>query len=376
MKTALQNFCLCGLAFAALNASAAATNSPATDPLARPANDPGAPLNMESYSPDTLPGNGLSQHPFLYAGQYDFRKPVQTIFIVRDGKIVWTYDDPGAPLNLESYSPATLPGNGLSQHPFLYAGQYDFRKPVQTIFIVRDGKIVWTYEIPTYASDAAKTLQEISDATLLSNGNVVFAHKTGAGVVTQDKKLIWNYDAPPGCEVHVCKPVGLDRVMIVQNGRPAKLMIINIVTGKTEKEFELPTDPKGAVHTQFRRAHMTLAGTFLVAHHDQDKVVEYDAERKRNLVGRRADSVGRRAAPQRKHLDQQPRRLCARGQSQGRDGLGVHAKGRARHRAVDIAGGEPARKRQHAHQQLVSRRRRGREGREGDREMAEHRAIA
>jgi hypothetical protein len=146
--------------------------------------------------------------------------------------------------------------------------------------IVRDGKITWSYEIPTQATNAAKTLQELSDATLLSNGNVVFARKTGAGVVTSDKKLIWNYDAPNACEVHVCQPIGLDRVMIVQNGRPAKLMIINIVTGNIEKEFELPTDPKGPVHTQFRRAQMTKAGTFLVAHHDQDKVVEYDADGK------------------------------------------------------------------------------------------------
>ena len=190
--------------------------------------------------------------------------------------------DPGAPLNMESYSPATLPDSSLSRHPFLYAGQYDFRNPVQKIFIVRDGKITWTYEMPTNASDAAKTLQEFSDATLLTNGNVTFARKTGAGVVTSDKKLIWNYDAPDGCEVHICKPVGLDRVMIVQNGHPAKLMIINIVTGKTEKEFELPvsSDPKSPVHTQFRRAHLTLAGTFLVAHHDQDKVVEYDTNGK------------------------------------------------------------------------------------------------
>lgn len=213
---------LCGLALAAWAASAA--TPPATDPLARPVNDPGAPLNMESYSP------------------------------------------------------AALPGNDLSRHPFLYAGQYDFRNPVQKIFIVRDGKITWTYEIPTYGSDAARTLQEFSDATLLSNGNVVFARKTGAGEVTPDKKLIWNYDAPKGFEVHVCKPIGLDRVMIVQNGLPAKLMVINIVTGKTEQEFELPTngDPK-MVHTQFRRAQKTKAGTFLVAHHDQGKVVEYDA---------------------------------------------------------------------------------------------------
>jgi hypothetical protein len=181
----------------------------------------------------------------------------------------------------DSYSPAVLPGKGLNQHPFFYTGQYNFPKPVQTMFIVRDGKVVWTYDIPTNASDEAKTLQEFSDATLLSNGNVVFARKTGAGEVTPDKKLIWNYDAPKGFEVHIVQPIGLDRVMMVQNGIPATLRIINIVTGKTEKEFELPTngDPK-TVHTQFRRAQMTKAGTFLVAHHDQDKVVEYDANGK------------------------------------------------------------------------------------------------
>ncbi len=186
--------------------------------------------------------------------------------------------DPGAPLNLETYSPVMLPGRGLDQHPFFYTGQYDFRQELQRMVIVRGGRIVWSYEIPAHAADADKTLQELSDATLLSNGDVVFARKTGAGRVNADKKLLWNYDAPKGCEVHVCQPVGRDRVMIIQNGLPARLMIINTVTGKTEKAFELPTngDPK-TVHTQFRRAHLTPAGTYLVAHHDQDKVVEYDA---------------------------------------------------------------------------------------------------
>ena len=181
----------------------------------------------------------------------------------------------------DRYSPDVLPGKGLLQHPFFYTGQYNFPKPVQTMFIVREGKVVWSYDIPTYASDAAKTLQELSDATLLSNGNVVFARKTGAGEITPDKKLIWNYDAPKGFEVHTIQPIGLDKVMLVQNGIPAKLMIINTVTGKTEKEFELPTnnDPK-TVHTQFRRVQMTKAGTFLAAHHDQNKVVEYDANGK------------------------------------------------------------------------------------------------
>src|SRR5882724_6997022 len=108
---------------------------------------------------------------------------------------------PGAPRNLVSYAPALLPGRGLEQHPFFYAGQWDFRHPMQRMVIVREGKIVWSHEVPT--KDAAGVLQELSDATLLSNGNVVFARKTGAGEITADKRVVWNYDAPKGCEVHV-----------------------------------------------------------------------------------------------------------------------------------------------------------------------------
>lgn len=41
-------------------------------------------------SPTTLPGRGLAEHDFMYAGESHDRR----IFIVRQGKIVWSYDDP------------------------------------------------------------------------------------------------------------------------------------------------------------------------------------------------------------------------------------------------------------------------------------------
>ena len=48
--------------------------------------------NHPPYSPDVLSGQGIAQHPFLYPGQYDTRKPTeQTMFIVRRGKIVLHY---------------------------------------------------------------------------------------------------------------------------------------------------------------------------------------------------------------------------------------------------------------------------------------------
>ncbi len=183
-----------------------------------------------------------------------------------------------APVVARPNAPEVLPGKGLAQHPFLYAGEWDFRRPLQTLFIIRDGKVAWTYDIKL-KTDSGE-IQEYSDATMLSNGDIVFARKTGADKVTPEKKIMWSYDAPKGFEVHVCQPLGLDRVMIVQNGNPASMMIFNTVTNTKLKEFNLPTgNPKGT-HGQFRRARLTAAGTLLAAHMDMGKVCEYDGDGK------------------------------------------------------------------------------------------------
>jgi hypothetical protein len=182
--------------------------------------------------------------------------------------------------NIVAYAPAVLPGNGLTQHPFLYTGEWDHRgNRDQTIFVVRDGRVAWTYSIPiNYTNGTNVTLQELGDATMLSNGNIVFCRKVGASEITPDKKVIWNLEAPPGTEIHSIQPIGLDRVLVTQNGNPARLMLINIVTGKTEKELTLPVrHPEKGPHLQFRRVRQTKAGTFLAAHLADNKVVEYDA---------------------------------------------------------------------------------------------------
>ena len=114
------------------------------------------------------------------------------------------------------------------------------------------------------------------DATLLSNGNILFSRKTGAGIVTPDKQLVWNYDAPAGTELHVAQPLGLDRALIVLNGNPAKLQIIDTAANRIVKELVLPTGNPAAPHYQFRRVRQTKAGTFLAAHMDWNKVAEYD----------------------------------------------------------------------------------------------------
>jgi hypothetical protein len=166
-----------------------------------------------------------------------------------------------------SLSPAQLPGKGLGQHDFLYAGESRDRK----IFIVRQGKIVWSYDDP-----AGKG--EISDAVMLSNGNILFAHQYGVTEMTADRQVVWNYDAPAEHEVHTAVPIGRDRVLFIQNGDPAVLRVVNIVTGATEKEMNLAVKHPVSVHGQFRHARLTDRGTVMVAHMDLSKVVEYDSE--------------------------------------------------------------------------------------------------
>jgi hypothetical protein len=171
--------------------------------------------------------------------------------------------DPG-PLSL-------LPGNGLAQHPFLYCGEWQNRSTSQqTMYIVRGGKVVWSYTNPQNG--------ELGDCSMLANGNILFSRQFGASEITPDKRIVWNYDGPSGTEIHTAWPVDKERVLIMQNGNPAKAVIIEKANNKVEKELILPTRTPTGTHGQFRHIRMTKAGTFLVAHLDLGKVVEYDAE--------------------------------------------------------------------------------------------------
>jgi len=173
--------------------------------------------------------------------------------------------------------PDVLPGKGLAQHDFLYAGEWDTRKDTQTIFRIQKGKVVWTWSIPI--KDHNGQLSEFSDIHQLSNGNVLYACKTGAAEVTQNRKIVWSYECPAGTECHSAQPVGLDKVFLCQNGTPAKAMLIDKKTSKVEMEHELqtknPTDPK-SVHGQFRNIRMTNERTYLIAHLNLGRVIEYN----------------------------------------------------------------------------------------------------
>jgi outer membrane protein assembly factor BamB len=138
------------------------------------------------------------------------------------------------------------------------------------MYVVRDGRIVWSYTNPLRG--------ELGDCSMLENGNILFSRQFGASEITPDKKIVWNYDGPPGTEIHTAWPVDADRVLIMQNGDPALLLILNKRNGRTEKSVTLPTRNPTGVHGQFRHVRMTGDNHFLVAHLDLGKVVEYDQD--------------------------------------------------------------------------------------------------
>lgn len=166
------------------------------------------------------------------------------------------------------------PGNGIAHHPMLYIGE-GYNK----IFLVKEGKIVWTY--------STGVGWEYDDVWMLSNANILFTHMDYIAVVTPKKEVVWRYDAPKGTEIHGCQPIGLNKVLFIQNGLPPKLMVVNIKTKAVEVEHDLPatslTDPK-TVHGQFRRVRYTAQGTYLVPFlgmgqvTGMGKVVEYDKD--------------------------------------------------------------------------------------------------
>ena len=171
-----------------------------------------------------------------------------------------------------------LPGKGLNQHPFLYAGEWDVRKPTaQSMFLVRDGKIVWQYSIPQ--KTATGRIQEFDDATLLSNGNIVYACMSGAGIITPEKNLIWQYLCPEGTETHSCQPIGKDSVLMVLNGFPGKVLIFNTATNTLLKEIVIPSAAT-STHGQFRHVRITPNKTIMVGLFAEKKVVEYNLDGK------------------------------------------------------------------------------------------------
>ncbi len=162
--------------------------------------------------------------------------------------------------------PQGLPGKGIGEHSILYVGE-----AYNKIILASGGRVIWTY------STGYNELGELGDVWMLSNGNILFTAQQYVAEITPDKRVVWRYEAPAGNEIHSCQPIGLDKVMFIENGVPPHFKIINIKTKMVEVEHELPYKYKN-IHGQFRRSRYTAQGTYLVSFLDMNRVVEYDKD--------------------------------------------------------------------------------------------------
>ena len=155
--------------------------------------------------------------------------------------------------------------DNIGRYDFFYAGE----SKQQRMFIVKNGAVSWQWTNPQGRG-------EISDAVLMTDGHILVAHQYGICEVTPDKKTLWSYKAPEGTEIHTIQPIGQKHVVFVQNGHPAKVVVMEIPSCKIVYEFDIPAS-KG-VHGQFRNARLSTRGTLLVCHMGQGYVAEYSVQ--------------------------------------------------------------------------------------------------
>ena len=165
---------------------------------------------------------------------------------------------------------AHWPGNGLAQHPFLFYGEGN-----NVLYVVNHGEVVWSYALPRGG--------EIDDAWMMSNGHIICTKMNACYEITPQKKIVWSYQCPTNTQIHALQPIGLDKVMVVENGLPPHLYIINKADGAKIISHELPTFTNSirSIHTQFRNCRVTAQGTYLLGNLDRGSVDEYDKDWKR-----------------------------------------------------------------------------------------------
>jgi hypothetical protein len=159
----------------------------------------------------------------------------------------------------------TLPGGQLNFHNFIMVGENHRR-----INLVLNGKVAWNYD--------TENTWEDDEIWVLSNGNVLHAHMHYIEEVSPKKEIVWRFDNPAGTEIHTCQPIGVDKVLWLQNEDAGS--VVKLYNKKT-KTFEIDhrmLEYGGKVHTQCRRLRMTAQGTFVFGSMSQKTIAEYDKD--------------------------------------------------------------------------------------------------
>jgi hypothetical protein len=171
----------------------------------------------------------------------------------------------------------------LSRHDFLTAAEWQCNngdcEHNQKMYLVRGGKVVWTYTEPLAC--------EFDDVWMLSDGSITMSLRYGGRKIRsiQDTSTSWYVfeNVQTQGETHVVQPISLNKVfMVVNQGNHVSGFIINTQTGDTLRTWAIPSGNTN-FHSNLRHCRITKEGTMVCTHFDLNKVSEYDTSTMKEL---------------------------------------------------------------------------------------------
>ncbi len=129
--------------------------------------------------------------------------------------------------------------------------------------VAADGSVEWEY-----------TAQTPQDCWMLPNGNVLFCHQNGVKEVAHDKRVVWEYKAPPQAQCHSCQPLPNGGALV------AECLMSRIVEvgrdGQVTREIKIASEARNG--HQFRGTRKTADHHYWVCLMDEKKIVELSPE--------------------------------------------------------------------------------------------------
>lgn len=148
----------------------------------------------------------------------------------------------------------------------------------------KDGSISWSID----------EKNEVSDAWLLDNGNILFAYKHGVKEVQPDLKTgkggttIWDRPTAKEGETHACQPLPNGNILIGESYEGVSYLIE--LDQKQQEVAKIELNGLGGKHSTFRQVRKTKAGTYLITQQQKNgHAIEFDKNGKeiRRFLGGR-----------------------------------------------------------------------------------------
>lgn len=119
---------------------------------------------------------------------------------------------------------------------------------------------------------------ECNSVAYTKKGQILFAYKKGAKLITKEHQTVWDYKVEGEGELHTASMLPDGGYLLGIAGKPARIVELD-KDGKIKKEITYNTEIN-SLHGQFRQIRKSKKGTYLLPLMARHVVVELDADGK------------------------------------------------------------------------------------------------